>query len=113
MQRTLLQQKPALRNRLAVGRLGRASTLVPNSEAVFLTRIGIMDTVYIGGLTAANHSLFWRCFSDATASSDIGSAMPSGTSSSTDVSLGGSEPSLVTAVEVLGACARCCCRGFC
>ncbi len=40
-----------------------------------------MDTVYIGGLTAANQSFFWRCFSDATASSDMGSAMPSGTSS--------------------------------
>ena len=37
-----------------------------------------METVYMGGLIAANQSFLRRCCSVVTASSDIGSATPSG-----------------------------------
>lgn len=73
-----------------------------------LTSIGMIETVYIGGLTAANQSFLRRCFSDNTASSDMGSAMPSGTSGLDDKSAGGSASLLVTAVPA--ACALVCGR---
>lgn len=48
-----------------------------------LTKIGIIATVYIGGLMAANQSFLRRSSSDSTVPVVIGSLMPSGASTGT------------------------------
>ena len=71
-----------------------------------LTRMGIMETVYIGGVMAANHSFLRCCCSVSTGSWDMGSAVASETANCVEVVPGPS--ALLAAAVRTPFVSRCC-----